>query len=35
MKFRVIYQHTALSAHSPARVVEQATGREIGWNRRR
>ncbi len=31
MKFRVIYQHTAPSAHSPARVVEQTTGREIGW----
>ena len=31
MKFRVIYQHTAPSAHSPARVVEQNTGREIGW----
>src|SRR6202162_5542560 len=31
MKFRVIYQHTSPSAHSPARVVEQATGREIGW----
>ena len=31
MKFRVIYQHTSPSAHSPARVVEQNTGREIGW----
>jgi integrase len=31
MKFLVIYQHTAPSAHSPARVVEQNTGREIGW----
>ena len=31
MKFRVIYQHTGPSAHSPARVVEQNTGREIGW----
>jgi hypothetical protein len=31
MQFRVIYQHTAPSAHSPARVVEQNTGREIGW----
>ena len=31
MKFRVIYQHTAPSAHSPARVVEHTTGREIGW----
>jgi hypothetical protein len=30
MKFRIIYQHTAPSAHSPG-VIEQATGREIGW----
>ena len=31
MKFRVIYQPAANNAHSPARVVEQNTGREIGW----
>ena len=31
MKFRVIYQPAANNAHSPARVVEQYTGREIGW----
>ena len=31
MKFRVIYQPTSPSAHSPVRVVEQAAGREIGW----
>src|SRR5216684_7723778 len=31
MKFRVIYQHTTPTAHSPARVIEQTTGREIGW----
>src|ERR1700693_2279374 len=31
MKFRVIYQHTTPSAQSPARVVEQNTGREVGW----
>ena len=31
MKFRVIYQPGSNNAHSPARVVEQATGQEIGW----
>jgi hypothetical protein len=31
MKFHVFYQRTAPSAHSPARGIEQATGREIGW----
>ncbi len=31
MKFHVIYQHTSNHAHSPVRVVEQTTGREIGW----
>jgi len=31
MKFRVIYQHASHNAQSPARVVEQTTGREIGW----
>jgi len=31
MKFRVIYQPTARNVHSPTRVVEQTTGREVGW----
>ena len=31
MKFRVIYQHGSHNAQSPARVVEQTSGREIGW----
>ena len=31
MKFRVIYQQTSSNAQSPVRVVEQSTGREIGW----
>src|SRR5271169_4384792 len=31
MKFHVIYQHASHNAQSPARVVEQTTGREIGW----
>src|SRR5271163_4423849 len=31
MKFRAIYQHASHNAHSPVRVVEQTTGREIGW----
>jgi len=31
VKFRVIYQHTGPGAHSPVRVVEHHTGREIGW----
>ena len=31
MKFRVIYQQPALNAQSPVRVVEQTTGREVGW----
>ena len=31
MKFRVIEQHTSNSAQSPVRVVEQTTGREVGW----
>jgi integrase/recombinase XerD len=30
MKFRVIYQ-PAVNAQSPVRVVEQTTGREVGW----
>jgi integrase len=31
MKFRVIYEQPALNAQSPVRVVEQTTGREVGW----
>jgi len=31
MKFRVLYQQPAAHAQSPVRVVEQETGREIGW----
>ena len=31
MKFRVIYQQSAANAQSPVRVVEQTSGREIGW----
>jgi integrase/recombinase XerD len=31
MKFHVIYQQTSATAHSPIRVVEQTTGREVGW----
>jgi integrase len=31
MKLRAIYQHAANNAQSPVRVVEQTTGREIGW----
>jgi len=31
MKFRVIHQPTASSGQSPSRVVETATGREVGW----
>ena len=31
MKFRVLYQQTAHNAQSPIRVVEQATGRAVGW----
>jgi integrase len=31
MKFRVIFIKTAAGAHSPFRVVEQDSGREIGW----
>jgi integrase len=31
MKFRTIYQPTSNNAQSPVRVVEQTTGREIGW----
>jgi len=31
VKFHVIYQQTSNRAQSPVRVVEQTTGREIGW----
>jgi integrase len=31
MKFRLIQQQTSNNVHSPTRVVEQTTGREVGW----
>src|ERR1700732_945257 len=31
MKFCVHYQQTSHNAQSPVRVVEQSTGREVGW----
>ena len=31
MKFRLIHQQTSPNAQSPLRVVEQTTGREVGW----
>src|SRR6266704_5746415 len=31
MKFRLIHQPTSNNAQSPVRVVEQSTGREVGW----
>ena len=31
MKFRVIQQQTSNGAQSPVRIVEQKTGREVGW----
>jgi hypothetical protein len=31
MKFRVIRQKTPSGAHSPIQVVEQPTGRSVGW----
>ena len=31
MKFRVIRQKTSSGAHSPFQVVEQSTGRGVGW----
>ena len=31
MKFCLIHQPTSYSAQSPVRVVEQSTGREVGW----
>ena len=30
MKFRVLYQQTD-NAHSPIQIVEQTTGRSVGW----
>jgi hypothetical protein len=34
MKFHVIYQKTSNGTQSPVRVVEQCTGREVGWANR-
>jgi integrase len=31
MKFRLVHQQTSHNAPSPVRVVEQTTGREVGW----
>src|SRR5215831_15745997 len=31
MKFRVIYQPPSPNVHSPIRVIEQTTGREVAW----
>jgi site-specific recombinase XerD len=31
MKFRLVHQQTSHNAQSPVRVVEQTTGREVGW----
>ena len=31
MKFRIVYQQTSNSVQSPVRIVEQITGREVGW----
>ena len=31
MKFCVLYQQTADNAQSPIHVVEQTTGRSVGW----
>jgi len=31
MKFHLIYRQLANNAQSPIRVVEQTTGREVGW----
>jgi len=31
MKFCVVYPKTSSGAQSPVRVVEQKTGREVGW----
>ena len=31
MKFQIIYQRASSNGQSPVRVVQQATGREVGW----
>ena len=31
MKFHVIYRQTSGTAQSPVRIIEQTTGREVGW----
>src|SRR5437879_10495468 len=31
MKFQVVYQPISGTAQSPVRIIEQPTGREIGW----
>src|SRR5262252_4174916 len=31
MKFRIIYPQSSNNALSPMRVIEQTTGREVGW----
>src|SRR5438270_8226700 len=31
MKFCVIHQQASNNAQSPVRVIEQTTGREVGW----
>jgi integrase len=31
MKFHVVYLQSSINAQSPIRVVEQITGREVGW----
>jgi integrase/recombinase XerD len=31
VKFKVIRQQSSAGAHSPFRVIEQTTGREVGW----
>ena len=31
MKFHVVYQSTSSNAQSPVRILEQTTGREVGW----
>jgi hypothetical protein len=31
MKFRVIDLQTSRDSRSPVRVIEQSTGREVGW----
>src|SRR6516225_11182209 len=31
MKFQVIYRQASGTAHSPVRIIEQRTGREVGW----